>query len=370
VRKFDVNAAIREAGNKRHSVGNGLCLYVRGASALWIFQYRDRETKRMRSTSLGNAKGLAPMSINEARNARVQFHASLLNGTAPAQRQAHGKTFGEALTAYLDARAGVWKGGLQGGEADAHRRLLDLDLAKMPLSQINTAAVRKALSQWDGTSTSGKMRTKIASVIDFATASGWFAGANPAAAKTMGKLIPPPAKPKHHDAMPWADLPAFMRDLAAFDTPAARALQFTILCAARAGETRFATWSDIGNDVWSRPADHMKEGIAHDVPLTAEAIALLGPRGEPDELIFKSPTGTVLHEDAMRAYVKDRSCTVHGFRSTFTDWAAEAGYDSELREMALAHATGDATERAYRRTSLINKRRPMMQAYAAFATSA
>ena len=176
-----------------------------------------------------------------------------------------------------------------------------------------------------------------------------------------------------------------MRDLRNFNTPAARALQFTILTAARAGETRFATWGEIVGDIWSRPAEHMKEGIAHSVPLTAAALALLGQRGDPGELIFKSSlTGAMakrrgtarvaagaLPEGAMRDYVKGRSgCTVHGMRATFATWAAEAGYPQELREPALAHATGDAVEQAYQRSRLVEQRRPIMAAYAAFATSA
>ena len=236
----------------------------------------------------------------------------------------------------------------------------------MPLSQIDTTAVRAGLSQWDGTWTSGKIRTKLNSIIDFAKASGWYSGDNPAARSTMGKLLPAAGKTRHHDAIPWADVPAFMVSLAAFDTAASRALRFTILTAARASETRFATWSEIAGDVWSIAGERMKEGAPHVVPLTAEAIALLGQRGEPGELIFKSPTGIALHDTAMRAYVKDRGCTVHGFRSTFVDWAAEAGYPSELRELALAHATGDTVERAYRRSNMLDKRRPMMQAWAAF----
>jgi integrase len=161
-----------------------------------------------------------------------------------------------------------------------------------------------------------------------------------------------------------------MRDLAAFDTASSRALRFTILCAARAGETRGATWGEIQNDVWSIPGERMKEGVPHSVPLTSEALALLGPHGELGELIFKSPTGAMLHEDAMRAYVKDRSCTVHGFRASFATWAAEHGYPQEHREAALAHATGDATERAYQRSTMIAARRPMMEAWTAFAASA
>jgi integrase len=370
VRKFNVNAAIREAGDKRHSIGHGLSLYVRGDSALWTYQYRDRVTKRLRQTSLGSAKGYGAMSINQARDARVRFHASLLNGTAPAARATVGKSFGDALLAYLDTRASAWTGGIDGREAYAHRRLLDLDIAKLSLSQIDTNAVRAALAQWDGTSTSAKMRTKIASVIDFAKASGWFVGDNPAHAKTMGKLLPATGKAKPHEAMPWRSLPAFMRALAVFDTVASRALQFTILTAARSAETRGATWSEIQGDIWSITGERMKEGLPHAVPLSAKALALLGQRGAADELIFKSPTGKTLATTAMMDYVRDRGYTVHGFRSTFTDWAAENGYPSELRELALAHATGDQVERAYRRTNMIDQRRPMMEAWTAFATSA
>jgi hypothetical protein len=186
----------------------------------------------------------------------MRHRISLLDGTAPAPRTPQRKTFGDALLAYIDARASAWKGGLKGSEADAHRRLLDLDLARMPPSQIGTAAVREALSQWDGTSTSGKMRTKVASVFDYAKAAGWVSGDNPAARSTMGKLLPTEARTKHHDAMLASDIPAFMAGLAAFDAPPARALQLTILTAARTSETRFATLSeiDIAGAIWSRPA--------------------------------------------------------------------------------------------------------------------
>jgi integrase len=267
-------------------------------------------------------------------------------------------------------RASAWTGGANGAEAAAHRRLLDLEFAKLPLSRIDTAAVRQALARWDGMATSTKMRTKIKSVIDYAKALGWFSGDNPAAEETMGKLLPATPSAKHHEAMPWADVPAFMHDLGAVDTPAARALRFTILTAARSGETRGATWSEIQGDVWSIGAERMKEGKPHTVPLPATAIAVLGERGQPGERIFKSPTGVVLDVSAMLDYVNGRGFTVHGFRSSFVDWASEHGYPSELRELALAHAVGDQVERAYRRTGMIDQRRPMMQAWAAFATSA
>jgi integrase len=365
--KLDVTAAIREGGNKRHAAGNGLSLYVRGGSAGWYYQWRDKTTKKTRAHSLGSAK---VMNLSAARDARDRYRVSLLDGTAPAARASHGRTFGDALNAYLATRASAWTGGIDGAEADAHRRLLALDFAKLPLAQIDTAAVRAALRPYDGTRTSTKIRTKFASVIDFATASGWFIGANPAARATMGKLLPTVRKAVPHEAMPSVELPAFMRDLAAFDTPAARALQFTVLTAARAGETFGARWSEIQGDVWSIPAERMKENQPHVVPLAGEAIALLAKRGQPDDLVFTGPNGKKLLGTAMIDYVRDLNYTVHGFRSTFVDWAAEAGYPSELRELALAHAVGDGVERAYRRSGLVDQRRPMMQAYAAFATSA
>ena len=104
MRSFNVNAAIREGGKKRYSIGHGLSLYVRGASALWTSQFRDRQTKRLRQTSLGSAKGFEAMSITEAREAHMRHRISLLDGTAPAQRQPHSKTFAEALLASLERR--------------------------------------------------------------------------------------------------------------------------------------------------------------------------------------------------------------------------------------------------------------------------
>jgi integrase len=361
VGKIDVAAAIRAGGNKRHSIGNGLSLYIRGKSALSTFQFRDRASKKTRAVSLGSAR---TMSLTQARDARIRYQASLIDGTAPGPGKAVGKTFGEALQSYLDTHGPAWKGGLKGIEARAHRRLFRLVLAKVPLSRIDTSAVRTALAPWDGRPTSGKIRIKIKSVLDFATASGWYHGANPADAKTVGKLLPAIAKATHFEAMPWADVPSFMATLAGSDAPASRALRFTILTAARTGETLGATWSEIqGDDVWAI-GTRMKEGIPHSVPLTAAALAVLPPRGGSSELIFGE-----LYNDAMRIYVRDYGVSVHGFRSTFVDWAAEHGYSSELRETALAHAVGGTVQRAYMRTKLLEERRPMMEAWANFIST-
>jgi integrase len=134
------------------------------------------------------------------------------------------------------------------------------------------------------------------------------------------------------------------------------------MTAARAGETLGATWREITVDQWQIPGDRMKEGHEHSVPLTPEALALLGARGGPDELVFGK-----LDERAMRAFVKDHDCKVHGFRSTFMDWANETGQDANLAEMSLAHAIGSQVTRAYARSDLIERRRALMQAWSTFA---
>ena len=193
----------------------------------------------------------------------------------------------------------------------------------------------------------------------------------------MEYLLSATPKAKHHAALPWADVPALMRELQMHDSSAARALQWTILTAARAGETLGATRSEIKSasefariaklptnlvkgEIWVVPAERMKEGKEHHVPLSEGAVALIfGRKGK----LFPG------HERQMLDLLNKLrpGYTVHGFRSSFADWAAEHDYPQELREMALAHSVGDSVEQAYRRSTRINKRREMMIAWSKFA---
>ena len=184
-------------------------------------------------------------------------------------------------------------------------------------------------------------------------------------------------KAKHHAALPWSEVPALMHELRMHDSSAAAALQWTVLTAARARETLGATRSEIKSatefarianipmnlvdgEIWIVPPERMKEGKEHHVPLSQEAVALIsGRKGK----LFPG------HERQMLDLLNELrpGYTVHGFRSSFADWAAEHDYPQELGEMALAHSVGDSVEQAYRRSTRINKRREMMIAWSKFA---
>jgi integrase len=181
-------------------------------------------------------------------------------------------------------------------------------------------------------------------------------------------------KVRHHAALPFSQMPAFMVDLRGQDTSAARALEFTILTASRAGEVLGARWSEIDLDggIWTVPAERMKAGVEHRVPLSKPALALLAQvRSLDDTFVFPgSRRKHPLNDDVMRdllARLGRAGLTVHGFRSSFRDWAGECtSFPRDLAEMALAHTVGDATERAYRRSDLFEKRRELMDAWGAW----
>jgi integrase len=181
----------------------------------------------------------------------------------------------------------------------------------------------------------------------------------------------------HHPALPWRDLPAFMVELRTRDATAALALDFLILTAARTGEVLGARWGEMdrGAEVWIVPAKRMKAGREHRVPLSAAALAILdrlAPLGtDPERLVFPGqrpgrPLSGMSMEMLLRRMNRD-AITVHGFRSGFRDWCGDAtSFPRELAEHALAHAAGDATERAYRREQAVERRREMMDAWARF----
>lgn len=234
--------------------------------------------------------------------------------------------------------------------------MLALPLAKIDVAQIDVAAVTAALATWKGKrATQGKMVVKIRSVLTFAKDQNWRTGDNPADAAFRSLPTAPPVK--HHAAVPWQEMPALMAELAQIGKLAARALQWTILTGARTSETLGMTWREVNGD-WIVPAERMTENVEHTVPISPQARALLGERGDDGDLVF----GHGGEQRMLDLLKKLRPGFVpHGLRSTLTDWAAEQGYPQELREMALAHAVGDTTERAYRRTTLRVKRQEMME---------
>ena len=227
------------------------------------------------------------------------------------------------------------------------------------------------------------MRNRIELVLNWASARGYRdKGLNPASWRgNIDQVLPKAskvAKVQHHPAVGIDDMFAFMQRLRAADGISAKCLEFAILTASRSGESRMATWPEIDLDgkVWNVPAERMKSGRPHRVPLSAPAISLLNamPRFEGIELVFPGQTVSKPLSDMSLTAVMRRfklEAVPHGFRSTFSDWCAErTAYPAEVREMALAHAVGNATEAAYRRGDLFDKRRRLMDDWASFLDAA
>lgn len=217
-------------------------------------------------------------------------------------------------------------------------------------------------------------------VLDWATAHGQREGLNPARWRGhLDKLLPKPskvAKTQHHAALPVGEVGAFVERLRQQVGMGARALEFAILTAARSGEVRGATWSeiDLKAGVWAIPGERMKAGRDHRVPLSGAALALLAglPRMVGSDLVFQAPRGGPLSDMTLSAVLRRMAVEAvpHGFRSTFRDWVAErTAYPGDLAEMALAHAIGDKVEAAYRRGDMFDKRRRMMEEWASFCAT-
>jgi integrase len=258
---------------------------------------------------------------------------------------------------------------------------------KWSVQAVDTGAVMRVVEPlWlEKTETATRVRGRIESVLDYATSRGWRTGENPARWKGhIENLLPKAAKVaqvEHHAALPLAEMGGFMTSLHKQGGTAALALRFAILTAARTGEVIGARWSEIDMDsgTWTIPAERMKMGRLHRVPLTAAAkevlTALLPTRAEGgDGFVFpgqKPKTGlSNMSMAAVLKRMKIADVTVHGFRSVFRQWAGDnTTIAREVIEASLAHAIGDSTERAYARNDLFDRRRELMEAWAAFCAS-
>ena len=229
------------------------------------------------------------------------------------------------------------------------------------------------------TETASRVRGRIEAVLDWATVRGYRAGDNPARWKGhLDNLLPARSKVRrveHHAALPYPEIAGFMTELRTQGGMAARALEFLILTAARTGEVLGAKWSEIDLEagLWTVPADRMKAGKEHRVPLSGAALALLSTPGQPDEFVFPGAKGGALSNMSLLMTMRRMGhgdLTAHGFRSTFRDWAAErTNFPAEVAEMALAHVVGDKVEAAYRRGNLFQKRRQLADAWGRFCAA-
>ncbi len=371
---------VETAGVGRHGDGRGLFLYVKPTLARsWVLRYQVQG--RRHDLGLG---AYPDVTLAMARQKATDARRLILDGDDPIakRRQAQPKTFKDSALELIESKRSGWKNAKHAAQwTSTLEAYVFPTLGPMQVSKIATADVVGALKPiWSQKpETANRVRQRIEAVLDYASALGIRTGENPARWRGhLDHLLPKPKKVravKHHPALPHAEIADFMAQLEAREGVAARALGFTILTAARSGETRGATWAEIDLEakVWTIPASRMKAGKEHRVPLSKAALALLGGKRDGDKLVFGSEAkpGKPISDMSMTAVLRRmerEDITVHGFRSTFRDWAGETtGFPREVIEAALAHGIKDKAEAAYARSDLFDKRRDLMAAWATVA---
>lgn len=372
---------IKTAGIGKHGDGGGLWLRVRpNGSRAWVFRYtRNGKSREM---GLGPLESVSLATARElARTAREDRQAGRDPIAARRAREKAAETFRSAAEKYIKAHAAGWSNPKHRAQwTNTLTTYAYPVIGDMPVDQIKNTDVVLVLNPiWNTkTETASRLRGRIERVLAWAIAQGYRSKDNPAAWRgNLKELLPAPSdvrKVKHHAAMPWQDVPAFMVRLREQAGVAARALELAVLTAARSGEVRGATWEEIDLEAgtWTVPGERMKNGKNHKVPLSAAAVSLLEalPWRTETRLVFPSPmTGRALSDAAMGKVLKDldEPVTAHGFRSSFRDWAAEStNFPREVAEQALAHTIGDKVEAAYRRGDLFAKRTKLMKEWAEF----
>jgi integrase len=400
-------AKLKEPG--RYGDGGNLWLQVTNTSRKdddgapivtksWVFRYKLNGKAR--------AMGLGPLelvSLAEARDLAQEARKLLLKGKDPIEERdkardaateakrieaARSVTFKHCAEKYLAAHQGSWKN-------DKHRAQWGSTLSvyaypeigALPVSAVDTALVLRILEPIWSTKreTASRLRGRIEVILDWARVAGYRQGENPARWRGhLDHLLARKSKrsTRHHPAMAYKDLPAFMQELRTRDSISARALEFTILTAARTGEAIEAKRSEVDREarVWTVPAERMKAGRGHRVPLSDRAFAILEALPEiegcpylfPSSALFPDGSTRPLSNMAMLELLRGMrpGLTVHGFRASFKDWAREqTDHPRDIVEAALAHVIGDKAEAAYVRGDAIAKRRALMDDWAAYCGS-
>jgi integrase len=389
-----------------HADGDGLYLHVgkrvvdgeiAAEAPSWIWRYWDGQ--RQREMGLG---ALRRVSLAQARALAEAARALRASGANPieARREAKlalpatvkTKTFKECALAYLDAQGARWR-----SPVHARQWVMSLEqhvypaLGALPVSTVDTTMIFDVLQPlWKKTPETGtRVRGRIEKILGWAVTAGHRpVGDNPARWKDhLEHLLAPPADAKaavraaagrgeHHEALSYAEIGGFVAELRQLDSVAAQALEFAILTVGRTAEVIGATWAEINisEKMWIVPGERMKGKKEHRVPLSDAAIAILDRMSaiRTSEFIFPGATaGKPLSGRAMFLLI-DRTMrrpgvTVHGFRSTFSDWCTEqTNFSTEARELAMAHTVGSKVEAAYRRGDLFERRRQLMSAWAQF----
>jgi integrase len=377
--------------------GGGLYLRVTPDGARnWVFRFMLNG--RARWMGLG---ALHTVNLAEARKRAGEHRLRRHDGIDPIEARraerlkskldaAKAITFKQCAQDYIKAhRAGWRRNGKHAAQWEATlATYAESVIGNLSVQAIDTGLVLRVLEPIWTTKpeTATRVRGRLEKILDFAKGRGYRApGENPARWRgNLDSMLPARGKVRmveHHAALPYGDLPTFLVALHQQEGSAARALEFTVLTAARTGETIFAQWNEIDllNKVWTVPAKRMKAKRQHRVPLSARALAILEEmqphRSADDGFVFPGgKPGKPLSNMAFLMLLRRMGradLTAHGFRSTFRDWAAErTNFPSEVAEMALAHAVESKVEAAYRRGDLFEKRRRLMQQWATFCTTA
>lgn len=374
---------VENLGAGRHGDGGGLYLVVDPSGARrWIVRVVVKGQKNVKGAPLRTDFGLGGadvVTLNQARERALEYRRMAKQGLNPrfnASREI--PTFEEVARQVHIDRMPTWKNDKHGAQwINTLRDYAFPKIGRMPVDSIGQPEVLMCLSAiWtEKHETARRLAQRLKIVLDVAKSKGFRSGENPVTAIGDAKVLPKvKAKPQHHKAMRWQDVPAFYADLMARDAMAAQALKFTCLTGSRTGEVLGMKWEevDLSARLWTCPADRMKGGEVHRVPLTDEMLAIIEPlRAMQSEFVFEGqkrhkPLSNMAMLMLLRR-MEVEGVTVHGFRSTFRDWAAEvANAPREVAEMSLAHKVGSDVERAYARSDLLEKRRALIERWSVF----
>ena len=375
-----------------HRASRNLYVRVTGTGTRsWMFRFmRDG---RPRWHGLGS---LDLVSLAEARDQALACRKLILAGGDPIEakreQRAQGRltaaravTFRDCAERYIAAHEAGWRNAKHREQWRATLETYAFPIiGALPVGAVDVGLVLRVLEPiWTAKpETAGRVRGRIEAVLDWAAARGYRTGDNPARWRGhLQKLLPARSKVapvRHHAALPWRELPSFMAELRRQDGISARALELTIMTSARTSEALNATWQeiDLEHALWTIPSDRMKSGKPHRVPLSArplEIIAALPREAGNDHVFAGARAGRALSQTALLMLLRRMGrgdLTVHGFRSSFRDWCAEAtAFPSEVAEMALAHRVPGKVEAAYRRGDLFDKRRRLMDAWSSYCAS-
>jgi integrase len=382
-------ANIKEPG--RYAVGDGVYLQITGDSGRsWIFRYQ----------LAGKARhmGLGPtdlLTLKEARDRATDARKLLLDGIDPIEarnlrrsqqllKDAKAITFRACAEQYIADNKVAWRNGKHRAQWKSTLETYAYPvIGALSVGDVDTGLVLKVLRPiWsEKPETAGRVRGRIETILDWAKAQGFREGENPARWRGHLESVLPAkakvAKVQHHKAMPYADLAAFMARLRQNESMSAKALEFTILTAARTGETIGATRSEIDmvQKVWIIPGSRMKASKDHRVPLCGRAIEIIESLKHNQEFLFPGanlnrPLSNMAMLEMLRG-MTGNGITVHGFRSTFMDWGHEVTHHpKEMLDIALAHTVDDKVEAAYRRGDMFEKRRKLMADWASYCAGA